>query len=541
MKQYHAFKEANIISLNYLYDRNMFTRSLHFCCYYLFCTVFVRSCSKFGLAFQLSPTPTSVKVVTLQQVHRIKPIGRYLTESSIALQQIYAPTRFQQQQQFTIRCMFNKKSPAALPSISITSTSLSSSSSSSSRTILKSPTANVLSEHSNPTGTSANRGIIGDFEEIEGNFVLRPPAGEQPRALIHFLGGALVGAAPHISYRYLLERLAQSGYLIVATPYQLSFDYLSTCDVVISRFERIALPLARAYGALPVVGIGHSCGSLLHVLITSLFPDTPRAANALISFNNKPISEAVPFFEEFFAPFFTYVSAPNTTDRHSGSEIILTGLELAKAAVVGEIPSDEMLTKASKFLVPKGMTGIGGPFANLPPVAVPVAFRTAFTTFSAPYTMAVKQAGITPILSEVIGALEQIPYLIDEVGNGARDFTPPPASVKMAVRRSYRARRTLVLQYTEDPIDESNDIEELLKAASQVIRMKRPIMTGPTIDVQRRNLPGGHASPLLAPPLDVAEQVESLLGQETAKERFLYAEADQTVDVLVRWLEESNL
>jgi hypothetical protein len=71
--------------------------------------------------------------------------------------------------------------------------------------------------------------------------------------------------------------------------------------------------------------------------------------------------------------------------------------------------------------------------------------------------------------------------------------------------------------------------------------MKRPMMTGPTIDVQRRNIPGTHTTPLVAPPLDVAEQFESLLGQEAAKERLLYTQADQTVDELVRWLEESNL
>lgn len=380
--------------------------------------------------------------------------------------------------------------------------------------------------------------VIGDFEEVEGNFLLRPPSGQQPRALIHFLGGALVGASPHISYRYLLERLAQAGYLVVATPYQLSFDHLATCDVVISRFERIAIPLARAYGALPVVGIGHSCGALLHLLITSLFPDTPRAANALISFNNKPVSEAVPFFEEFFAPFFTYVSARNDTDRNSGSEIILTGLQLAKSAACGEIPSDGLLSKALQLIVPPGLKD--GPFAAVP-LTIPGTIREAFSTVTAPYNLALTEAGILPVVSEVIEAFEQIPHLIDEVADGARDFTPLPAQVKMAARRSYRARRTLLLQYTDDPIDESDEIEEWLKAASQVIRMKRPLMTGPTIDVQRRNLPGSHAAPLLAPPLDVAQQLESLLGEDSAKDRLRYAQADKTVDALISWLEESNL
>jgi hypothetical protein len=37
------------------------------------------------------------------------------------------------------------------------------------------------------------------------------------------------------------------------------------CDRVLEKFERVAIPLAQEYGALPVIGIGHSCGALLQV------------------------------------------------------------------------------------------------------------------------------------------------------------------------------------------------------------------------------------------------------------------------------------
>lgn len=84
---------------------------------------------------------------------------------------------------------------------------------------------------------------FGKWEYIHGNYILRPPSDDNktnqtPRALIHFLGGALLGAAPQLTYRYLLERLARKGYLIVATPYQLSFDHLRSCDEIIDKFER---------------------------------------------------------------------------------------------------------------------------------------------------------------------------------------------------------------------------------------------------------------------------------------------------------------
>lgn len=85
------------------------------------------------------------------------------------------------------------------------------------------------------------------------------------------------------------------------------------CDGILERFERAAVPLAAEYGALPVVGIGHSLGALLQLLITCLFPDTPRAANALISFNNKPVREAVPGFEELILPLVTQASVRDVT------------------------------------------------------------------------------------------------------------------------------------------------------------------------------------------------------------------------------------
>lgn len=169
-------------------------------------------------------------------------------------------------------------------------------------TIRRQSPKRISSLNAAESASTQDKQLAGRWEELKGNYILRPPMDQgTPRALVHFLGGALVGAVPHVSYRYMLERLADKGFLVVATPYSLSFDHLETCDAVIQRFETIAPMLAQQYGAVPVVGVGHSCGALLHLLITSLFPDTPRAANALVSFNNKPIKDAVPFFEEVSA------------------------------------------------------------------------------------------------------------------------------------------------------------------------------------------------------------------------------------------------
>mmetsp|Transcript_19518 Transcript_19518/g.54463 ORF Transcript_19518/g.54463 Transcript_19518/m.54463 type:complete len:279 (+) Transcript_19518:377-1213(+) len=172
---------------------------------------------------------------------------------------------------------------------------------------------------------------------------------------------------------------------------------------------------------------------------------------------------------------------------------------------------------------------------------IPTEVRETYAKWAEPSVKALSDAGVLPIIHETIVSLEQIPRLIDEVSvvaDGARDFNPTPALVRSAAGKAYRPRRTLIVGYQDDPIDESDEIEEVLKEARSITRMKRPMVE---IDVQRKVLGGGHAAPLLAPPLDVAERAEDLLGLDTSKERLGYTEAAATVEDLVRWLEEGNL
>ncbi len=197
------------------------------------------------------------------------------------------------------------------------------------------------------------------------------------------------------------------------------------------------------------------------------------------------------------------------------------------------MPSDDLLSDIAKKTTPK-------PLASVLPqdVQIPSFVRDSVQRALDPIVEAQSEAGITPILDQSLDILEQIPSLIEEVADGARDFNPTPASVKAAARRSYRARRTLVIEYDDDPLDESEELESLLKDAETVMRNKRPMVD---FDVQRTILKGGHATPCIAPPLDLASRAEDILGDETAKNNLLYSGADETADELVRWLEEGNL
>lgn len=137
------------------------------------------------------------------------------------------------------------------------------------------------------------------WQEINGNWVLIP---RRRIGIVHFLGGAFVGTAPHVTYRLLLENISQQGYVVIATPFINTFDHVEIARSVYNSFEA-TLDRLQDMGivsrtAVPIYGIGHSMGCKLHLLIGSLY-EVERAGNILISFNNFAARDAVPLVEQF--------------------------------------------------------------------------------------------------------------------------------------------------------------------------------------------------------------------------------------------------
>ncbi len=153
-----------------------------------------------------------------------------------------------------------------------------------------------------------------DWQEISGNWVLVP---DRPIAIVHFLGGAFVATAPHLTYRRLLEFLAGQGYAIVATPFVNTFDHIEIAESVLRSFDR-ALEILQTRlikkRYIPIYGIGHSMGCKLHLLIGSLFK-VERSGNILISFNNFSARDAVPLVEQF-SPVFSVEFTPSPLEMN---------------------------------------------------------------------------------------------------------------------------------------------------------------------------------------------------------------------------------
>ncbi|MEM9274463.1 MAG: DUF1350 family protein [Cyanobacteria bacterium P01_F01_bin.143] len=62
------------------------------------------------------------------------------------------------------------------------------------------------------------------FKYIYSNWVLIHP---EPKGVVYFIGGAGFGSFPTVFYRYILRRIFQEGYTIVALPFRFTLDHWS--------------------------------------------------------------------------------------------------------------------------------------------------------------------------------------------------------------------------------------------------------------------------------------------------------------------------
>lgn len=308
--------------------------------------------------------------------------------------------------------------------------------------------------------------------------------------MVHFLGGVFVSPAPQVCYRYMLEQMAERGYLIVATPYAVDFDYRKPAAEVHEKFYGARTLLASEYGdALPLLGLGHSLGALMQTLLCCMYAEYAEACagSALISWNNKPVSDAIPLFEQLFVPALSPLNGP---------------LEQAVSALPGAA----------------GLRRDG--FGLLKQLAEPLS-GTVGQLLGAPAEQAL---GVALADAEVIAALvDQLPEVLASVSRGTAEFTPDPAEVRALIKASYPPRPPLVVQFEVDSLDESPALSAALPASAAASPLK---------------LSGTHVTPLAIDPDASTSALLPLnalpdplgLGAAKAVREALLADADRLVE-----------
>nr|CAB3457141.1 unnamed protein product [Digitaria exilis] len=269
--------------------------------------------------------------------------------------------------------------------------------------------------------------------------IFPPPRGRRPLAVVKFLGGAFIGAVPEVTYGYLLELLAREGFLVVCVPYNVTFDHEAAARQVFDRFHAcydalLASGLPEAglsaldIAELPLYSVGHSNGALLQLLVGSYFSERLPKANAIVSFNNRPASEAVPYFEQI-GPLFSQVmpmmeaSPVYSVARNASGDAWKALFDLA-GGIIREY-DQEAVVSLSKFV-------------------------------------------------------DQLPSVMNQVTEGVSEFKPTPPENREFCKNSYSVPNTLLVKFNVDAIDDTDIVEDVLRPRIDSIggQIKKVILSG---------------------------------------------------------------
>ncbi|GKV03720.1 hypothetical protein SLEP1_g15976 [Rubroshorea leprosula] len=279
--------------------------------------------------------------------------------------------------------------------------------------------------------------------------VIPPARGKKPRAIIKFLGGAFIGAVPEATYGYMIELLAKEGFFIISVPYNVTFDHAQAANQVYERFNACYDKLLASGFSdanltpadlvnLPVYCVGHSNGALLQVLTGSYFCEKIPKANAIISYNNRSATEAVPYFEQ------------------------LGPLVRQMMPMVEAFPVYSMARSATDDAW-KALLDTAGQM-------VPDSDQEALVSFTK--------------------FVDQLPSVFGQVTEGISEFKPTPSENRECCKNSYNVQHTLLVKFNFDTIDETDLLEETLKPRVESI--------GGTLE--KVQLYGNHITPCIQEP-----------------------------------------
>ncbi|KAL3768189.1 hypothetical protein ACHAW5_007923 [Stephanodiscus triporus] len=151
------------------------------------------------------------------------------------------------------------------------------------------------------TVLDASDDIGGDGEIV---YLLEPASGAAPSCIIFFLGGAVLGQFPHISYSAFCKKLAsRMNASVVAVPYEVGLDHFGIAQRAVKRMKNavIACEDSRGYpSGLPKYAIGHSLGAKLHSIgIAATGIGEELSGVGFVSYNNFGFAETITMARSF--------------------------------------------------------------------------------------------------------------------------------------------------------------------------------------------------------------------------------------------------
>lgn len=135
-------------------------------------------------------------------------------------------------------------------------------------------------------------------------YLLEPASGAVPSCVAFFLGGAVLGQFPHISYSAFLQRVAaKMNAAVVAIPYEVGLDHFGIAQNSVNRMKKavIACEDSRGYPpTLPKYAVGHSLGAKLHSIgIAATGIGEELSGLGFVSYNNFGFGETITMARSF--------------------------------------------------------------------------------------------------------------------------------------------------------------------------------------------------------------------------------------------------
>ena len=135
-------------------------------------------------------------------------------------------------------------------------------------------------------------------------YLLEPASGASPSCVIFFLGGAVLGQFPHISYSSFLKKLASAtGASVVAVPYEVGLDHFGIARRAVKRMKNAVISCEDARGyppGLPKYAVGHSLGAKIHSIgIAATGIGGELSGVGCVSYNNFGFAETIVMARSF--------------------------------------------------------------------------------------------------------------------------------------------------------------------------------------------------------------------------------------------------
>lgn len=188
------------------------------------------------------------------------------------------------------------------------------------------------------------------FKPIYSCWVVEHP---EPIGVIEFLGGALFGSLPNVSYSYFLNSLYEAGYTIVTQPFRLGLNHEQIAKEIFEERNKVLQDLGSSHQNIPRIWVGHSLGckyiTLLEMLgegkTETLFPlkDQP---SLLIAPDLSDTFEAVPI--EPVAKFLEHIDKGVKPDREKMGEKLKASKRFGLTAILSFDKDDVAGTQSQR-------------------------------------------------------------------------------------------------------------------------------------------------------------------------------------------------